>query len=425
MELKKQDLLKIINEQHYEVDEMAGRTEHGYDTKGRAEADIIKDSNGNTIGFKMMDYNGDEAVKIPILMVCGGIDAVQRILDENPELIQEIKYEFPGTAVRWSKHKKDINSYCLPPRSTNHQTYPLPGEENDVQPYVANTTKPVDTPRSATTNIKRDLHAIVKDKVADRNPEATERLKECSVPVIYGSDIQHINRYGLYENNGIKYQTHNVDIYDSVEEFLEAAQNRVLGDQADAKFDSKHMRYKYNKLYSNWNETRRMNIDRYGQKKEYQGKTAVYDVDYMDFTNGQSDASVISELTIIGEMDQENGRFTWKASFDIKFGDALAKGIRNFWDNKLSPSKTLTGSTTVEFDPRTTFNDNNTILNNEFIYQGLVSVLDDLRGKFFTEIEPIDALTLPELSQSRITGDQEAVNEQLVDRIVDKIMKRK
>jgi hypothetical protein len=168
-----------------------------------------------------------------------------------------------------------------------------------------------------------------------------------------------------------------------------------------------------------------MNIDRWGQKQEYQGKTAVYDVDYLDFTNGQSDASVISELTIKGQNDQNQGQYTWTVTFDVKFGDALAQGVRNFWDNKLSPSKTLTGSTVVEFDPRTTFNDRNTVLNNEFIYQGLVSVLDDLREKFFSELEPIDALTLPELNQARITGDQEAMNENLVDKIVDKIMKRK
>ncbi len=419
MELKKEDLLRIISEQHAEVDEMAGRVEHGYDTKGRSQHDILKDEQGNTVGFKMMDYSGPEPVKMPVLMVCGGVETVQQILQNNPELIAQLKEEFPDIPIMWSAHKKDINSYCLPPRSASHKLNPLPGEEDSVQARVANTSKPIEKSRSAETKIKRIIHRVINEQVGDLNQEATERLKECSIPVIFGNDIKHINRHSSYENDEILYQTHNIDIYDSVEEFLEAAQERILGGEAAAKL-SKHMRYRYNKQYDTWNETRRMNINRRGDKVDYQGKTAVYDVDYMDFSEGQSDASVISELTIKGK--KQGDSYVWDISFEVKFGDALAKGIRNYYNSKLSPSKTITASSSALIPQNQSFNDVNTVLDSRLIYQALVEALTDLREKFFNELEPVDALTLPELNQARISGE---MNESLVNRIVDKIMKRK
>lgn len=423
MELKKEDLLRIISEQHADIDEMAGRVEHGYDTKGRSQHDILKDAQGNTVGFKMLDYSGDEPVKIPVVMVCGGVDAVQRILQENPELIAQLKQEFPDNPVMWSAHKKDINSYCLPPRSASHKLNPLPGEEGNVQPRVANTAKPIDKERPAETKLKRILHDLVKREIGESNQEATERLKECSIPTIFANDIQHINRHGEWSNNRIKYQTHNIDIYNSVQEFLEAAQERILGGEAAANL-TKHMRYRYNKNYSNWNETRRMNLNFAGNKQEYKGKTDVYDVDYLDFTEGQSDASVISELTIEGL--KANDTYEWNVSFEVKFGDALSEGIRGYWNNKLTPSKTIRARNVVEIGPRETYDDKYTALDSRLVYQGLVEALTDLREQFFTELQPVDALTLPELSQARIdAGTGAGLNESLVDRIVDKIMKRK
>lgn len=419
MELKKEDLLRIISEQHAEVDEMAGRVEHGYDTKGRSQHDILKDAQGNTVGFKMMDYSGAEPVKIPVIMVCGGPDVVQRILSENPEMIAELKSEFSDTPIMWSAHKKDINSYCLPPRSASHKLNPLPGEEGSVQPRVANTAKPIEKSREADTKLKRILHDLVKKEVGEYNQEATDRLKECSIPVIFGSDIKHLNRHSTYSNTSIKYQTHNIDIYDNVQEFLEKAQERILGGEASAAL-TKHMRYRYNTKYDNWNETRRMNLNRRGDKEDYQGKTAVYDVDYLDFTNGQSDASVISELTIEGRLQDD--MYIWKASLDVKFGDALASGIRNYYNAKLNPSKTIVADSYVGIAPGETFSDSHTVLDSRLIYQGLVQALSELREKFFNELEPVDALTLPELNQLRISGE---INEALVDKIVNKIMKRK
>lgn len=425
MELRKEDLLKIINEQHSEMDEMAGRVEYGYDTKGRSVHDIIKDANGNTIGFKMLDYSGEEPVKIPVLMVCGGVDVVQNILSENPDLISEIKQEFPNHPIMWSAHKKNINDYCLPPRSAQHKLNPLPGEEDTVRPRVANTAKPIEKERDAATNLKIILHKAVNSIVGDKNKEATLRLIECSIPPILGNDIKHVNRNGTWTNDNIFYQTHNVDIYENVEEFIDKAQERAFGGEAVASVQ-RHMRYRYNNNYDNWTDARTVNVDRAGRKQEYQGKTAVYDVDYLDFSNSQSDASVISELTIKGKRDGD--QFNWEVSFEIKFGDALAEGIRGYYNPKIKPSRTLTASASAQIAPGEEFSNKHTVLNSRLVYQALEQALDDLKGQFFTDLQPVDALTLPELNQARLSSGYEgdiALRESLVDKIVDKIMKRK
>lgn len=428
MKLKKEDLLRIIQEQHAEIDELASRAKHGYETKGRSEQDIIKEPNGNVIGFKMLDYTNDpiEGEKIPIVMVCGGVDAVQRILDDNPELIKEIEQEFPNHPVMWSAHKKDINTYCIPPRSAKHQLNPLPGREGEVQPRVANTAKPIQKPREISTKIEREFNKVVNEEVGNRNPEATARLQECSIPPILGNDIKHINRNNLFSNQKVNYKTHNIDIYEDVEDFIDKAQTRALGGQAAATMN-RSLRYRYNEKYSKWGDKRSVNIDTYGRKQEYKGKTAVYNVDYLDFSNSRSDASVLSELTIEGNMSADQTAFTWKVTFDIKFGDALAEGIRGYYSD-LKPSRTITGTTTVEVDPNEQFGESYTIMDSRSIYEGLRQVLYDLREQFFNELNPVEALTLPELNQERIsTGSkmQDAMNESMVDRIMDKIMKRK
>jgi hypothetical protein len=423
MEFKKQDILKIISEQHSEVDEMAGRKEHGYETKGRSVHDIIKDKNGNTVGFKMMDYTKN--VKMPVLTVCGDKTIVQSILDENPEMIAELKEEFGEQPVYWTQTNKDPNSYCIPPRSSSHQFNPLPGEENDVRPYIANTKKPIEKTREVSTKLKRILQEVVDKEVGELNVEATKRLQECSVPVIYGRDIKHLDRHSNWSNQNLRYQTHNFNIYNNANEFLEAVQDRIVGNEASVNYDEKHMRRRYNNTLYKWNETRRLNVHQYGGKTEYKGKTDVYDVDYMDFNPGESGAAVFSELTIDGALDTISNMYHWKATFIVKFGDALNDELKRKYHSELNVDKTLVSEKVVTLPNGIGFNENTTVLDSRFVYQGLVELLVDLREKFNTELDPISALGMAAVPQSRLGGSEEEVNENILDKIMNKIMKQK
>jgi hypothetical protein len=430
MQLKKEDILKIISEQHSEVDEMASRAEHGYDTKGRSEQDIIRDKNGVTIGFKQMDYKGEEPKKMPIIRVCGGRDEIQRIMTEHPEIITQLKEEFGAIPVKWAQAKKPASSYCLPPRSKEDTLHPLPGEEvddqgNPVLPYIANTSKPIEKSLTATTKLKEAVNAFVEEQLGQENPEAMDRLRECSVPVIYGRDIKHINRYSPFTNQNIKYQTHNFNIYKNIDEFMKSAYANAIGDKPEINYIEKHMRYRYNERNSKWSETRPVNIDDFGRKTKHKGKTDVYNLDKGDyFSESEEAASSFSELTIIGTLDQNNRTYTWDISFEIKFGESLMEVSRS-WGQELLPVKTLTSQAIVEIGNNANFTDNYTVLDSRYIAQGLVQALSDLRGKFFTELDPFEAISLPNLPQSRIDAPDEELRESVVDRIMNRIFKEK
>lgn len=429
MHLKKEDILKIISEQHSEVDEMASRAEHGYDTKGRSEYDIIKDKNNVTIGFKQMDYKGEEPKKMPIIRVCGGRDEIQRIVDEHPELIAQLKEEFGETPIKWAQAKKPASSYCLPPRSTKDTLHPLPGEEvdangNPVLPYVANTSKPIEKSKNVSTKLKEAVNAAVEAQVGELNPEATERLKECSVPVIHGRDIKRLDRHSEYSNNHLLYRVHNYNVYKGVEKFLQSAYAKATGSESPVTFDEKHARYRYNTKNSKWSETRPINISDFGDKKKYMGKTDVYDLDKLGYTDADEAASSFSELTIEGTLDRGYGTYTWTIKFDVKFGETLME-LGNRWNHPLNEHRTLTVTKEIELGNNADFNDNYTVLDSRVIYQALIAGLTDLRQKFFTELDPFDALSMPQLSQSRIDAPDEELRESIVDRIMDKILKQK
>ena len=429
MELKKEEILKIISEQHSEVDEMASRAQHGYDTKGRSEQDLIKDRNGVTIGFKQMDYKGEAPQKIAIIRVCGGKDEVSTILNENPELIAALKEEFGEVPVRWAQAKKPASNYCLPPRSASDTLHPLPGEENDaqgnrVQPYVANTSKPIEKSKDLSTKLKEVINATVEEQVGQLNNEALDRLRACSVPVIYGRDIKHLNRHTKFSNETLKYQTHNFNIYNNIDEFMRSAFSNAVGDKPEINYFEKHMRYRYNELNSKWSETRAVNISDFGQKTKHRGKTDVYNLDKGDyFSESEEAASSFSELTINGHLDYTNHTYTWDVSFEIKFGESLMEVSRS-WGQQLVPVKTLTGQTTVDIGNQT-FDDRYTVLDSRYIMQGLIQVLTDLRDKFNTELDPFEAISLPNLSQSRIDAPDEELRESIVDRIMKRILTQK
>jgi hypothetical protein len=429
MQLKKEDILKIISEQHSEVDEMASRAEHGYDTKGRSEQDIIKDKNGVTIGFKQIDYKGQEPRKMPIIRVCGGRDEIQRIMTEHPEIIAQLKEEFGAIPVKWAQAKKPASSYCLPPRSKEDTLHPLPGEEvddqgNPVLPYIANTSKPIEKPKDLSTKLKEAINATVEEQVGQENQEATDRLRACSVPVIYGRDIKHINRHSSFTNETLKYQTHNFNIYTNIDEFMKSAYANAIGDKPEINYFEKHMRYRYNEKNSKWSPIRAVNITDYGQKTKHKGKTDVYNLDKGDFFSESEEAtSSFSELTIEGKLDYTNHTYEWNVIFDIKFGEALME-VSKSWDHDLLPVKTLKAETTIDIGNQT-FNENYTVLDSRVIMQGLIEVLSDLRQQFEIELDPFEAISLPNLPQSRIDAPNEELRESMVDKIMNKIMKQK
>jgi hypothetical protein len=387
----KKELLENV-EHNLELDELASKVEHGYDSKGRSKYDIIKDKNGVTVGYKIWDNNSQE--KIPILMVCGG-PQLESLVSENEDMLAQLRNEFPDTTIRWSNEKKSVD-LCYPPRRRNWSLESIPGE-HDTDPHIADTRGEHDQ-RPAETTIKRLLNAAVVDVLG--TDEVSERLNKCSLPSIKGRERSHINNYGRIDNLAINYDTHNNHTYKDVAEFISAVNERVSNQPVSVRFDERHLARNYVQANAKWNETRMMNI-RYGKDK-YRGKTDVYKLDRFGLNPNDDAVTIRTDLSIRGHRDVDDRTYTWKIIFKIKFGNRLESGFE-MYRGRLGEFKELEVENTVSYDHNESFNDTHTVLDSRFIYQGLIQSLTDMKAKFFKDIKPIQSLGMPTVAQQDIS----------------------
>jgi hypothetical protein len=434
MEMSKEYFLSLIQEEHSEIDEwskvddpksekyqelvrtgqLTGQKGNAqvHLSKGRASSDFIKDANGVVIGFKQWDYKHDK--KIATFHVCGGEDEVRRILDENPDLIQQLKEEFTDTPLRWTKVKQSIACLKEPSRRRSLDLHPLPGEEGKT--ITGMTKKPAEKSISVQQKMKKIVYDMVDKTIGDENEEASARLIKCSVPVIHGSDVHYINRHvNEWTNNEFVYQTMNSNLYDSGPTFLRDALKKAQTNDVEINFIEKPLKRVMSKQMK-WSEYQGANINKYGQETQYSGTTPFYGFDSLNFTEKNLQVVVKSSFVIKGKITSEN-TYRFKITFQISFGDkanALLKkeaGIR-----ELKLNRTLVVERDINLEgTNTNFNDSYTVLDNPLIHQSLQDGLNEMREKFFKELKPVQAIAMAQVRTGRLA--------EMVDKITKQIMK--
>ena len=329
-------------------------------------------------------------------MVCGG-EAMDSLIAENEEMVQQLKTEFPDTTIFWSNEKKSVD-LCYPPRRRNWSLSPIPGEA-EQEPHTAD-TRGEHVQRPAETTIKRLLNGAVVHVLG--TPEVSERLNKCSIPSIRGRERAHINTYGEVDNRTIEYDTHNIHTYHDAADFIKAVRERISNKPVSVKFNESHLTRNYVKGNRKWNETRGLNIYQWGNKVNYMGKTPGYGLNRLGLNPDDDAISVKSDLSIRGHRDEVSHIFVWKVTFTIKFGDRLDVDFGNN-TRKLGEVKQLEVEQRVDYDPSERFSDEHTIMDSRAIYQGLLSALEQLKEKFFKEIKPLQALGMPNIRQTDLS----------------------
>lgn len=433
MEISKKDLLRQLQEQHQlNVDEMAKKGDFGYETKGRSEDDIIRAHDGRTIGFKMMDYsNSQNPIKIPILMTCGGEDGVNQILQENQELIQQIKAQFGDVPIRWSNEKTDPCTLKYAPRRKKFPLQPLPGEEGGE--HIAHTLPPRQGARSADDAAVRTMNEQIYDFLSV--PEMDEFLNKCSIPSIKSKETtetsqtrdmrSHLKRENVVDlsTGNIDWKTHNYHTYTNPGKFLKAVQQRITGKDVDVEFTERSLARQYVTRSSAWNETKPLNQMYYGGKMTPQGKTPIYDLNAYGLSLEDTDVTVRSDFNVKGTNNPYNHTYTWNLLFIVKFGNALTD---QFQYGKLKVNKEIPVTIEVEYPQDVELNENKTALDVRVIFEAFRQALEQMREKLLTELKPIQALSMTRIGQSQIAApqpEQGQVNEAIVDKIMKKLMK--
>ena len=131
----------------------------------------------------------------------------------------------------------------------------------------------------------------------------------------------------------------------------------------------------FNKIYKNWERTRK-------QRLEYKGKTKKYKLDVVGLDQSNLDASILMSFILSGE--KYGDTFVWKA--EISTSISKKKDVDRYVKEDSQRMFNKKTSVTVRIDPNKTFDDNYTVMDDKEIVDGLNDCLDNL----VIEISSID-----------------------------------
>lgn len=406
MEISKEKLMSIILETSQEVDEM-GRIWDKQDAISRP----LKDDDGTLIGHDMLiNPNDPESGRVNVIFTCD----IEDFIASHPDLVKKLKEQYGN--IKWTS---DNCPKYNPHRNTKRQYYPLPDDDNDAEiarrPYSATGEN-----YSLEEKIKRVFNPIVKEELSVNSPEGkafNDALAKRSIPSINVGDPRFEDKHqDSWSNDLIKYRVLGFNLYESAQSFLKAVVARIAG-KASEEQSTTYLARQFNTRYSNWEETRK-------NDKRYEGKTPVFNLDTRGYAELNLDVSMKMLFEITGEKIGDNS-FSWTVSMVNKFGRKRPDEYR-IKNGKLDPitlqdggyldEGKLTKTVTVQLDPNKEYNDNEPIINDVAVSEGLRQVIQDFKD-MIEGINPKTALKYANIRRS----DVERVNENL-NKIVDKIV---
>ena len=242
------------------------------------------------------------------------------------------------------------------------------------------------------------------------NEDAIKMFEIRSIPIV-NLDKKHLNNHGEISNNKIEFATLSFDSYLSSQDFLDAVLERI--DYADGLTDElpeKHKPYplarQFNKIYSNWVDTKKNEL-------EYKGKTPKYMLDKLGLEKDNLDVTVKSTLSIDGEFAHDT--YNWTVSLKVEFGRKL-KEDRAIKDG-LSLDKEFVVFKQAPVNGNELFSNQNTVLDNFEINTSLIEAIHELIEKV-SATDPIETLNKANYDRTAI----EKLAEEKVDNIVKNII---
>lgn len=242
--------------------------------------------------------------------------------------------------------------------------------------------------------IKRTFNSIVGNELD--NPEFQKELSKRSIPALNMKDKDkaqtkktNINQYSTYSNEKIEFNLHSYNGYTTLKDFLNAVIARIQGKETNIP-DTLFMSRQYNTTYAKYNAERKM-------EKKYMGKTPIQGKDARDYFEDNLDATIRLDLKIIGEL--MGNSYLWNVQFKTVVGKKLGTEQRlkgGYLDDKLIQS-----SETVQLEPGVEFNQQNTVMDNKDIKNGLIEVLNNLKSQI-ESINPKEMLKYATVRRNEI-----------------------
>lgn len=352
----------------------------------------IMDKTNNLVGWSVQGT--------PILFTCGS--DINQFITEHPELMDELKEKF-GANLKWEQGNLPA---CQPRRKLDVK--PIPGEEGDDDTIDTSYIGSGEV-MSSTEKIKRKLFSII--DIEFGNEEFSEVLNKRSIPTIIARDRRHISMYGRFDNDKIKYESHNYNGYESLQDFLKAAIARIKGGDAP-EMKTYYLARQFNQNYRNWEADKK-------NQKQYAGKTDVYKLDAYGLEEKNLDVSIRMDFQITGERMGES--FAWNVRMSNKIGKKMKEesGLRGgFLDDKI-----FQVSKTAQLDPRKEYGDSYTVVDDINVINALMEAIEELKSQIEV-IDPKETLKVANVKQYQINRDvNESIKNRLVQRVINKLKK--
>jgi hypothetical protein len=374
------------------VDEMADWKKMRGETK---KFEKITDKTNNLVGWNVMGT--------PILFTCGA--DINQFIQENPELMDELKTKF-GPNLKWEQGNLPA---CQPRRKMDIKS--LPDDEGNEEGGPIDTSYvPSGEIMTSQEKIKRKLFNIIDTEFG--NQEFAEVLNKRSIPTIIARDRRNISMYGRFDNDKIKYETHNYNGYESLQDFLKAAIARIKGGDAP-EMKTYYLARQFNQNYRNWEADKK-------NQKQYAGKTDVYKLDAYGLEEKNLDVSIRMDFQITGERMGDS--FAWNVRMANKIGKKMKEesGLRGgFLDDKI-----FQVSKTAQLDPGKTFDDKYTVVDDINVVNALMEAMEELKSQI-EAIDPKETLKVANVKQYQVKRDvNESIKDRLVQRVITKIKRK-
>lgn len=421
----KRYLNNIIKESmnSHDVDEMAQKPITSskyvplYMHDGKTYAGEKKELKG--LGAKLIGWMVDGE---PILFTCGA--ELEDYLKDHSDMVGELENMLSTehgvtSKIRWTNGNLTA---CKPRRVIQSAPIKSDGNMEDEMTTLDKGYKGPEKSQSLSTTLLRKFNSIVKSEF---NEEFNKELNLRSIPAIM-FERENLNAHvDEWSNQKMVFETHTFNGYENSKEFLKSVISRIKGNETE-NAKTYHMARQFNKFYRNWEETRKNDV-------RYHGKTDIYKLDYLGFEELNLDVALKMSLRITGEMIGDNS-FLWTISMINKFGKKLPTETFIKTENygKLNHIKLEGGSylddkklgvtKTVQLTPGKEFNEQNPILDDINVVNGLIEAIEDFK-KVITDINPKSALKVANVKANEVRPEQN-INEMknlLVNRIVRKI----
>jgi hypothetical protein len=385
MRIEKNKLLQIVQESKERLDEMA----KWENPKSRP----LFDAEGNHIGHRMrVNLDDPKSPSINVIFTCE--QDINEFIETHQELIQQIKEkEFNDEDEHLQKELVFTNATC--PKYRPHQKVKEYYDENgNLIPNVSGGRYQVSgEPLSLQENINRKLKSVLFEQLM-MDKDLEQHMTDCSIPFFKVRERRYEDRHNIAnDNNKIHYGSDVFNLYEQTNDFLRDVLNRSVGLESDVEKRETHLARMRNKIYRNWNPTKK-------NEKKYFGLTPKYYLEASGYTEKNYDVNILSRFDLVGE--RHGNAFIWVFKLKVTYGKKIS--VENLIKNEnVKTFKDVVTRKEVEFDGELDNNKNN-ILSKPEVLNGLYEGLNEFKEELMN-ISTDDALEMANYFQFEVGGE--------------------